>query len=136
MPERTTSYLQPLDVSVNAPFKRFLRDQWDDWFENTPHVYIKKGNIKRAGYGTVVDWVHNASESIDKAVITKSFEACGLSQKRQINQLNSRLMDLMKNETHLMSFADDEDWDADMEEEFAEYGSLQWNMDRRVSFVK
>ena len=33
-------------------------------------------------------------------------------------------MDLMKNETHLMSFADDEDWDADMEEEFAEYGSL------------
>ena len=45
-------------------------------------------------------------------------------------------MDLMKNETHLMSFADDEDWDADMEEEFAEYGSLQWNMDRRVSFVK
>ena len=31
IPARTTSYLQPLDVSANAPFKRRIKEQYETW---------------------------------------------------------------------------------------------------------
>ena len=33
IPLKTTAYLQPLDICVNAPFKKALHAQWEDCLE-------------------------------------------------------------------------------------------------------
>ena len=48
IPAKTTCYLQPLDVGVNAPFKAFLRAEWNKWYEHGPKEFTKKGYRNRA----------------------------------------------------------------------------------------
>lgn len=43
LPPKTTSFLQPLDVSVNHPFKVALRKEWNEWMDSTPPEYTKSG---------------------------------------------------------------------------------------------
>ena len=33
-PENTTGILQPMDISVNGPFKQYIRHQWEQWMSN------------------------------------------------------------------------------------------------------
>ena len=39
IPPKTTAYMQPLDVCVNATFKKALRAQWKDWLANGKKEY-------------------------------------------------------------------------------------------------
>ena len=84
------SYLQPLDVSINKPFKSAMRDNCGEWYDNA-NEFTKNGNMNRASYGMVVDWYNFASRSISSKIIRKSFYACGLSQPRIVTELNARL---------------------------------------------
>ncbi|CAI9720351.1 pogo transposable element with KRAB domain [Octopus vulgaris] len=44
---KTTSYLQPLDVSIIGPFKKALRAEWENWFSNGKKEYTNKGYRKK-----------------------------------------------------------------------------------------
>ena len=40
IPKRKTYFAQPLDVSINSPFKHTLKVLWSDWFKNSPPLLI------------------------------------------------------------------------------------------------
>ena len=94
VPTKTTSYLQPMDVSINGPFKSAMRDEWNDWYENSPKVYTPKGYRKRPSYEWLLKMVSNALKKITREVIIRSFEACGVApfgKKVPVENLNGRL---------------------------------------------
>jgi len=71
--------LQPLDVSLNRPFKNNIRKLWADWMVNSAHELTKAGRLKRPSYVEVVNWVRNAWDNIPKDMVVKSFKVCGIS---------------------------------------------------------
>ena len=43
-----TSVLQPLDISINKPFKDLAKDEFDEWFSRTDLFLTAGGNLKKA----------------------------------------------------------------------------------------
>ncbi len=99
IPPKTTSYLQPLDVSVNAPFKCFLMEAWRDWFESRPQEFTPAGYRWKPSYQYIVDFVSEAAGRISKEVIKKSFTCCGIAgnvEEVPTDELNSRLRKVLE----------------------------------------
>ena len=81
IPRGLTSVLQPLDVSVNKPFKDAIRRQWNEWMVSGEKSLTPKGNVRSASLTAVVEWVKNAWDSISPTIIVRSFKKCGISNK-------------------------------------------------------
>ncbi|CAG8856221.1 2319_t:CDS:2, partial [Gigaspora margarita] len=79
IPGGLTGMYQPLDVSINKPFKDKLRKCWHRWMSNGGNGLTKKGNLKRADLNTVCCWVLNTWEDISEDIIIRSFKKCGIS---------------------------------------------------------
>ncbi|XP_067947275.1 uncharacterized protein [Watersipora subatra] len=73
------SVLQPLDVSLNHPFKCRVRNQWTRWMSSGAAELTTSGNFKRPSLTTVVTWVKTAWDSIEAPMIEKSFKKCSIS---------------------------------------------------------
>ena len=52
--------LQPLDISVNRSFKSKIREIWANWMEDREHSFTKTGQMRRAMYAGVCNWVVEA----------------------------------------------------------------------------
>ena len=56
IPAGCTPLVQPMDVSVNRPFKVLMREQWVTWF-STHTLHTKHGNLKQPTRQHVMNWV-------------------------------------------------------------------------------
>jgi len=52
-----TSLCQPLDISINKPFKDNLRKEWHEWMVQGDAGVTAAGNLKRARISDVCGWV-------------------------------------------------------------------------------
>jgi hypothetical protein len=98
IPPKTTHYHQPLDVSVNGPFKAALRHEWDNWLANGPQIFTPKGYRKRPDWETVIGFVSRAVTAIKKECIIKSFVVCGNKEKGERvphQNLNNKLQSIL-----------------------------------------
>ena len=78
IPGGCTSIAQPMDRSVNKPFKDNMRESWTSWMKMDQPT-TKMGNLKQPTRQDVIDWVSKAWASIRIEIITKSFLNCGIS---------------------------------------------------------
>jgi hypothetical protein len=69
-----TRQLQPLDVSINRPFKHY-----DAWLNKDNHILTPSGKIKRASASAIVQWISKAWKEVPVSIIAKSFLKCCLS---------------------------------------------------------
>ena len=79
IPGGCTKFLQPLDVSLNKPFKVIFRKLYDEWYRKGEFEYTKGGMVKPPNYALQVQWVVNAWKKIDPEIMEKSFETCGVT---------------------------------------------------------
>ena len=82
IPGGCTSKVQPLDVSLNKPFKDVARHQWIEFITSCTEA-TKSGNLKPASKEKIVAWVKKGMEYLKEHpdMIKKAFLVCGLSNK-------------------------------------------------------
>ena len=79
IPGGMTSVLQPMDVSINKPFKDRLRQQYLTSIADPVRELTKTGKIKRAAPSEVARWVSAAWKAIPESIIVRSFKKCCIS---------------------------------------------------------
>ena len=75
-----TNQLQPLNVSINKPFKDKVRSFWSNWMAGEEdHSFTKVGRLKKPSIAKWCQWVVKAWDEIDPAIIVKAFKKCSIS---------------------------------------------------------
>jgi len=122
IPGGCTSLAQPMDVSVNRPFKNNMRRQWTRWFE-THDERTPAGNLRQPSRQQVINWVSQAWRDIPEDMIRRAFLRCGISNAldgTQDDQCRDEIphpdeQDELENENLGLLFDDDDDDDSDIE---------------------
>ncbi|KAI5152846.1 hypothetical protein ENBRE01_3057 [Enteropsectra breve] len=113
IPPRTTYYLQPLDVLVNAIFKAEMRRRWNEWMAAGEVEYTPKGYRRRPGWQLLVNWVSESVCKLSQIHLIKSFTLCGIRSEHEIPLeeacLNTKLQSIISGTSSFLLEEDDND---------------------------
>ena len=79
IPGGLTSECQPLDVSINKPFKDRLQKEWHSWMASGGAGETASGNLRRASLSDVCLWVKRSWKGIPTNIIIEFFKTCNIS---------------------------------------------------------
>lgn len=79
IPGKMTKHLQPLDLTVNKPFKSYYDDEYDEWFLNGRKEFTPKGYRQPPNYQEICDFVIRAWGKVSPETIRKGFLQAGIS---------------------------------------------------------
>lgn len=108
--------LEPLDVSLNKPFKDRLCTKWTTWMIEGQKSFTAGGNVKATSLSTVCCWVNEAWRELSQEMVSHSFKKCGISNAADGTE-DDILWDDEEEETVEVESNDDEEMECDIYED-------------------
>ena len=95
IPGGYTSKLKPLDVSLNKPFKSYVRQYWSDYIIEQSSQLDSSKKIKPPQKQDVTHWVSDGIQKLQEKtdMIEKSFDVCGITSHRSDQFCPDELID-------------------------------------------